>query len=238
MTISTSWIKNTARNILPNRTIVRLYALKAIAAMHKHDWKNNLPVWMALSGLCFSMILFALAVKHAWCGLRNYENLCRQTDLSALARQRDVRLALIESRKNPAPQNAIKHKRHRRGAMMIKQSDSANSDDIESDVIKIPPAPGSLDTDKDGLYDVEEKVLGTDWRRPDTDDDGINDVMELKMGPDPTLWDNISGNTDRGNPTGDGSVQFGTFSYPSSGSRKKWDAQPQRGKRGKKRYAP
>jgi hypothetical protein len=182
------------------------------------------------------MILFALAVKHAWGELRNYESMCKQADLSAATRQRHVQLAFIESRKNPPARENVKPRRHRKGAQIIMQSNPAGDDEMETDVIKVPPAPGSPDTDGDGLYDVEEEALGTDWRRPDTDGDGMNDALELKMGLDPASWDNISDNTDHGNPAGggDGSVQFGTFSYPSSGSRQKWNSPPHKTKRGRK----
>jgi len=217
--------------------LILLYVRNIFAQFRNHDWRNNLPIWMVLAGLCFSMILFAVAVKHVWDELRHYESMCKQADLSMVARQRHVRLAFIESRKNPVPRNTVKHRCQMQRAAVINQSGSANSDDMKSNVIKIPPAPGSRDTDKDGLYDVEEQVLGTDWRRSDTDGDGINDAMELKMGLDPTSWNTVSDNTGRGNPAGggDGSVQFGTFSYPSSGSRQEWDSPPQKEKNGKKR---
>lgn len=240
MTISalTGRAKKITWNILPRRTTIRLCVRNILAQSRNHDRRDNLPIWTALSGLCFSMILFTVAVKHVWGELRNYESMCKQADLSAATRQRHVQLAFIESRQNPVPQNVIKHRRHRQGGIiMIKQSGLADCDDMESDATKIRPAPGSPDTDGDGLYDVEEKALGTDWRRQDTDGDGINDSVELKMGMDPASYDNISqGVSDSkiidGN--GDGSIRFGTFSYPSSGSRQKWNSPPHKAKRGRR----
>lgn len=239
MTISalTGRAKKIAWNILPRRTTIRLYARNIAAIAHSYDWRGNLPVWMALSAQWVGMILFILAVKYVWGELRNYESICKQADLSEAARQRYAQLAFVDLRKNPSPQNAVKHRRHRRGAMMIKQSDPADSDDQETDVIHAPPAPGSLDTDGDGLYDVEEEALGTDWRRPDTDGDGLNDERELKMGLDPASYDSINSNAGNDNHEGNGdsSIRFGTFSYPSSGSRQKWNSLPKRTKRGRKR---
>lgn len=42
-----------------------------------------------------------------------------------------------------------------------------------------------LDTDKDGLFDKEEIVLGTDPNKIDTDGDGFSDALELVFGFDP-----------------------------------------------------
>jgi predicted small lipoprotein YifL len=38
----------------------------------------------------------------------------------------------------------------------------------------------NVDTDKDGLTDVEEKQLGTDPNKADTDGDGLSDYDEVK----------------------------------------------------------
>lgn len=230
----------TAWNILPSSTTIRSYARNILAKVRDHDWRNNLPIWTSLSALCFSMILFLVAVKYVWGEMRNYESLRKQADLSESARQRYIRLAFTDSRKNPLLHPVVKHRRHRRGAKMIQQLNSAKSDVIETDVISSPPLPGSLDSDGDGLYDIEEEVLGTDWRRSDTDGDSINDYTELKMGLDPTSYDSIGNGVNSGkiDSNGDGSLQFGTFSYPSSGSRQKWNSPPHRIKRGKKRYVP
>lgn len=38
------------------------------------------------------------------------------------------------------------------------------------------------DTDKDGIFDREEALLGTDPAKPDTDDDGLSDYDESKVG--------------------------------------------------------
>jgi len=42
-----------------------------------------------------------------------------------------------------------------------------------------------IDSDGDGLYDHEEKVLGTDPKKADTDNDGLNDKIEKDLGTDP-----------------------------------------------------
>lgn len=46
-----------------------------------------------------------------------------------------------------------------------------------------------LDTDRDGLSDCEEAILGTDYRNPDTDFDGIPDGLELRFGLNPRVHD-------------------------------------------------
>lgn len=211
--------------------------INILARFRKHDRQNNLPVWTALTGLCFSMVLFSLAVKHAWNELRNYACLCKEADLSAAMRQREFQLAFMEARKNPAPQKAVKPKRKQQRVILIKQASPANNGAAESDVVKNPPAPGSPDTDNDGLYDAEEEALGTDWRRPDTDGDGINDGAELKMDLDPASYDNLSNGAGEAklDALGDGALQFGTFSYSSSEAGKPWIVPPPKPKRGRKR---
>ncbi len=42
----------------------------------------------------------------------------------------------------------------------------------------------TLDTDKDGLSDLEEKAIGTDPNNPDTDGDGVDDGTEYQEGKD------------------------------------------------------
>lgn len=55
-------------------------------------------------------------------------------------------------------------------------------------VVTTPPA--TLDTDGDGLTDVEESQLGTDPSKPDTDGDGLNDREEVRVyGTDPLNQD-------------------------------------------------
>jgi len=50
--------------------------------------------------------------------------------------------------------------------------------------------PGAaLDTDGDGLTDLEEQSLGTDINNVDTDGDGISDFEEVQIGTDPTKSD-------------------------------------------------
>jgi len=46
-----------------------------------------------------------------------------------------------------------------------------------------------IDSDGDGLYDHEEKVLGTDPKKADTDNDGLNDKIEKDLGTDPLKAD-------------------------------------------------
>lgn len=49
---------------------------------------------------------------------------------------------------------------------------------------------GTLDCDKDGLSDREEKRVGTDPCRPDTDGDGLTDIEEVRRyGTDPLQFD-------------------------------------------------
>lgn len=46
-------------------------------------------------------------------------------------------------------------------------------------------ATGDVDSDGDGLTDVEEEELGTDPNNPDTDGDGVPDGLEDEIGTDP-----------------------------------------------------
>jgi len=46
-----------------------------------------------------------------------------------------------------------------------------------------------VDSDGDGLYDHEEKVLGTDPKKADTDNDGLNDKIEKDLGTNPLKSD-------------------------------------------------
>ena len=45
------------------------------------------------------------------------------------------------------------------------------------------------DTDKDGLSDKFEKLVGTDHEKADSDGDGLTDVLEVSLGTDPTMLD-------------------------------------------------
>ncbi len=38
----------------------------------------------------------------------------------------------------------------------------------------------NIDSDNDGLFDLEEETFGTDKNNPDTDQDGLNDFEEIK----------------------------------------------------------
>lgn len=50
-----------------------------------------------------------------------------------------------------------------------------------------------LDTDKDGLADIYEQLMGTDKTKPDTDNDGLTDYQEVMMtGTDPTTYDSVT----------------------------------------------
>jgi hypothetical protein len=48
---------------------------------------------------------------------------------------------------------------------------------------------GNVDTDSDGLTDIEELLIGTDPRNPDTDSDGMSDGWEVDHGFDPLTPD-------------------------------------------------
>lgn len=51
--------------------------------------------------------------------------------------------------------------------------------------------PEDLDSDRDGLSDALEALLGTDPYRTDTDWDGISDAEELADGTDPLDWQSV-----------------------------------------------
>ena len=54
----------------------------------------------------------------------------------------------------------------------------------DSDVFTVNIADGIIDTDQDGLTDIEEDCeTGTDKTKPDTDDDGIGDKKEVRRMP-------------------------------------------------------
>lgn len=61
----------------------------------------------------------------------------------------------------------------------------SNSQPAVSKTAKTVSPPAGIDTDKDGIPDNAELVLGTDPANPDTDGDGIND----KADNNPTLVD-------------------------------------------------
>lgn len=50
-----------------------------------------------------------------------------------------------------------------------------------------PAADKNLDSDKDGLSDAIEKVLGAYMTKADTDGDGFNDLQEIKNGYNPLI---------------------------------------------------
>jgi len=55
--------------------------------------------------------------------------------------------------------------------------------------LMIRAAVQPIDSDGDGLYDHEEKVLGTDPKKADTDNDGLNDKIEKDLGTNPLKAD-------------------------------------------------
>lgn len=67
-----------------------------------------------------------------------------------------------------------------------------------------PVVDKNLDSDKDGLLDTIEKVLGTYMTKADTDGDGFTDLQEIKSGYSPLIsggagkylpeeWDSVKG---------------------------------------------
>lgn len=66
-----------------------------------------------------------------------------------------------------------------------------NSEPVNSPAAVIPTATPTvdknLDSDKDGLPDAIEKVLGTYITKTDTDSDGYNDLEEIKSGYSPLI---------------------------------------------------
>lgn len=70
----------------------------------------------------------------------------------------------------------------------VNQSGSSDASNEASATVPLPPPapptlptlpPAGLDTDSDGLTDLEEALYGTDPRNPDTDADGFNDGNEV-----------------------------------------------------------
>ena len=65
-------------------------------------------------------------------------------------------------------------------------------------------SPQPIDSDNDGLTDVEETILGTHPLLTDTDGDGFGDGVEVTAGTDPL--DNASHPPADGDVTGDGNL--------------------------------
>jgi hypothetical protein len=59
-------------------------------------------------------------------------------------------------------------------------SEPDNNEEIEDE-----PDP-NLDTDEDGITDLEEEELGTNPELADSDEDGIDDIDEIACGSSPT----------------------------------------------------
>jgi DNA-binding beta-propeller fold protein YncE len=55
--------------------------------------------------------------------------------------------------------------------------------------------PTGLDRDNDGLFDLDERLAGTDWEREDSDDDGFPDGYEVHWGMNPLVQDQTSPDT-------------------------------------------
>lgn len=62
---------------------------------------------------------------------------------------------------------------------------NTNSNANASSNINSSIVPSSLDTDADGLTDIEETLYGTNPNNPDTDGDGYSDGQEVTTGYDP-----------------------------------------------------
>lgn len=58
---------------------------------------------------------------------------------------------------------------------------------LASSPVVTPIVEKNLDSDKDGLPDTIEKVLGTYMTKADTDGDGYNDLQEIKSGYSPLI---------------------------------------------------
>ncbi len=65
-------------------------------------------------------------------------------------------------------------------------SGSSPGDPVDPVDEGVPPVDPNLDTDGDGLTDLEEGDLGTDLAEPDTDGDGWDDGEEVAGNTDPT----------------------------------------------------
>lgn len=83
-----------------------------------------------------------------------------------------------------------------------------NPEPVNSPAAVFPAATSAADknsdSDKDGLPDTIEKILGTYITKADTDGDGFNDLQEIKNGYSPLIaggtgkytreeWDNVKG---------------------------------------------
>jgi thiol-disulfide isomerase/thioredoxin len=81
-----------------------------------------------------------------------------------------------------------------------------------------PPVTPELDTDGDGLSDIEEAELGTDPFRADTDKDGYTDFEEVDAGTDPTDENSViyTGGWPY-NPSKDGLEKTAGVDEPSTG---------------------
>lgn len=76
------------------------------------------------------------------------------------------------------------------GGYYFYAKDNAPAPEVSPSVSIPTSTPGvdkNLDTDKDGLPDAIEKVLGTDPFKADTDGDGFTDLQEIKSGYSPLI---------------------------------------------------
>ncbi len=70
----------------------------------------------------------------------------------------------------------------------LRQRDQANANNANVDTTNIPLQ--ELDTDKDGIRDIDEKRYGTSATLADSDTDGLNDYLEINQyKTDPILAD-------------------------------------------------
>ena len=68
------------------------------------------------------------------------------------------------------------------GSIQITTGNSGSQFEVSSILLK---DPASWDFDGDGLHDLGEFIVGTDYLNPDTDGDGISDAVEVQQGSDP-----------------------------------------------------
>ena len=68
-------------------------------------------------------------------------------------------------------------------------SDTDGNEVLDSDQYTWPDPEPPLDWDKDGLSDIDERIVGTDIFVTDTDQDGLNDSAEVENGLEPLIQD-------------------------------------------------
>lgn len=79
--------------------------------------------------------------------------------------------------------------------------------------------PPPVDSDGDGLSDLEEQVLGTDPNNPDTDGGGVSDGVEVANGTDPLFAGDDPSNTDVcGQPSYNNGTDPGLYLWQDCGA--------------------